>query len=784
MNSAPSFTPPPSTQGRPRSARHRFLAALVAATLALVGREVSAETLQIPEGGRPVPLGGNRVACGDLPTGWGFSPDRRRVRPPETATATNRMVEIGVAQTPGGCARSDQRLTLLATGPTPEIDAASVVFVLDEGRLEFKGERLDGLQVLWQSGSEQGQVTCLAPVPVGKQQQCVVPMPRRLPAGTRLRWLPAHAQDGPGVASWDVQGLAVATEGLVLQPARYLLGQVFGNSETLDVSQGAGTIPLAHPEAVAAVDCGSSRCELLEGGVAVRGVPAQAAQLSVTARLAPRYYLRRGDRLETSHTESFTLLRCPLVLQSGPPMRDVEHPQLLVRVAEHCRSQARLRWFVGTEPATVVREEHTADGSYVLLRASQLAGGSVTIVATRVDTMAGVVGSVTSPTIPPPRPHSAIELPGHGPVNFIPTNREAVWSVAGIADARLVPIGLPGAYSVRREKTRTLLRGDRHSGGFVNLRFAYRRSDLPRGFEDVDLAVLNEAVERPLREASIPVPFAATPGRPEPLAELQCADATGRTVALAPGTPASIPYAARETCRMLLHQERLTPEDGQQEVVLEIDVTRPSGSRRANASLNEHMVLRPGGQLRVVYLKGISEQFDQVSVRLSHVVDEARYLLGSVARPSAPSAQWSAVVEGSRARLYVSLSVPAGLYRINEPAASLTLNFGVLGRITWLDRHGKEGLLGLETGVLGASLIPQQYNNRPAFPPTLVTLLGVGLRVEVGQGAAIGVHLWGAYEFRGEYSYRTSETAAPRTATRWSLLFGPSISIGNVGTNL
>jgi len=166
------------------------------------------------------------------------------------------------------------------------------------------------------------------------------------------------------------------------------------------------------------------------------------------------------------------------------------------------------------------------------------------------------------------------------------------------------------------------------------------------------------------------------------------------------------------------------------------------------------------------------------------VVDEARYLLGSVARPSAPSAQWSAVVEGSRARLYVSLSVPAGLYRINEPAASLTLNFGVLGRITWLDRHGKEGLLGLETGVLGASLIPQQYNNRPAFPPTLVTLLGVGLRVEVGQGAAIGVHLWGAYEFRGEYSYRTSETAAPRTATRWSLLFGPSISIGNVGTNL
>jgi len=112
------------------------------------------------------------------------------------------------------------------------------------------------------------------------------------------------------------------------------------------------------------------------------------------------------------------------------------------------------------------------------------------------------------------------------------------------------------------------------------------------------------------------------------------------------------------------------------------------------------------------------------------------------------------------------------------------LNFGVLGRITWLDRQGKEGLLGLETGVLGASLIPQQYNNSPAFPPTLVTLLGLGLRVEVGQGAAVGVHLWGAYEFRSAYAYTPPDASGPRNATHWSLLFGPSISIGNVGTNL
>jgi hypothetical protein len=124
---------------------------------------------------------------------------------------------------------------------------------------------------------------------------------------------------------------------------------------------------------------------------------------------------------------------------------------------------------------------------------------------------------------------------------------------------------------------------------------------------------------------------------------------------------------------------------------------------------------------------------------------------------------------------------------MNEPAASLSLNFGVLGRLTWLGRDGKEGLLGLETGVLGASLIPQQYYGNPAFPPTLLTLFGAGLRVEIGQGAAVGVHLWGAYEFRNEYQYSpnpTDSTVPTRTAKHWSVLFGPSISIGNVGTNL
>jgi hypothetical protein len=761
---------------------------LVAAVILLVGElfapAARAETLQVPAGGKAVPVGKDRVLCGDLPDGWQVSGDRRMVRPLESVRDANRTVEASLAASPGACARSAASLTLVASGAAPQIDAASVSFYPDEGRLELKGTNLEGMQVLWQSAGQTGQETCLATTGVGNIKHCVLPLQRKLPSQTVLHWLPAFARSGPDTTTYDAQGVVLDPATFVLHPAHIVIEKVFTPTDTVDVSQGQGLVPMVHPEAVANVDCGVARCEIIDGNLVVRSVPVQATQLTVSARLAPRFSIARGDKLDGTTSATFALLRCPLAIVSGPPLRDAEAPQILVRMPDRCRSNARLRWSVGTEPAEVVREVRANNDDLFLLRTGQIAGGTVTVTAARSDGLSGVVGVVSSPTMAPPRPQSTIELPGHGPIAFIPNNRDALWSVAGVSHARLVPLDVPGVYSVRSVDDRTYLRGDRHSTGFVSLRYAYRRGDMPKGFEEVNLAILTEAVERPLHEASVPVPFTSAPGRNQPFAELLCADRQGVATVIPPGMPARIGYAARDTCRVVIHQERLRPEDGQQEVVLEIEVTKTGGGKRSDAGVSEHLVLRPGGEVRVFYAKGVLEQFDQITVRLSHVMDEEHYVLGAKGKPMPPSAQWSVTIEGGRARLYVSLNVPAGLYRINEPAASLTLNFGVLGRITWLDRQGKEGLLGLETGVLGASLIPQQYNNNPAFPATLLTLLGIGLRVEVGQGAAIGVHLWGAYEFRSEYEYTPPGATAPRTARHWSLLFGPSISIGNVGTNL
>jgi len=115
-------------------------------------------------------------------------------------------------------------------------------------------------------------------------------------------------------------------------------------------------------------------------------------------------------------------------------------------------------------------------------------------------------------------------------------------------------------------------------------------------------------VQRVLREANVPAPFSTSASGDNALIELVCADAQGKPHRLEPGKENVIPFAERSTCRVLIHRERLRPEDGQQEVVLDVDVTAADGSARGSAGLHERMVLRPGGDVRVIPLKGGTRQ--------------------------------------------------------------------------------------------------------------------------------------------------------------------------------
>jgi hypothetical protein len=244
-----------------------------------------------------------------------------------------------------------------------------------------------------------------------------------------------------------------------------------------------------------------------------------------------------------------------------------------------------------------------------------------------------------------------------------------------------------------------------------------------------------------------------------------------------------LPFEAKDTCRLFLHRQRLKPEYGSQEVLLEVDVRGADGSRRAEPSFSERLLLPPGGEPRIIPLRSGTEEFDRVVVRLSHVLDESRYALSPTSRQGLPSVQWPLVIEGGHLRLYATAAIPAGLYRMNKPTGQLTLNFGVLSRITWLNDQGKEGLLGAEVGLMGMGLI--QRPGAIDYPPTIGAVAGLGIRVSLGAGAAVGVHVWGAYEFRDHFDYYPgADMRTQRRAPKLAFIFGPSISIGNVGTNL
>lgn len=770
--------------------------ALFVAFILLGSLSAHATVLQAPLGGRSITLP-DRVVCGGVTEGWAVSDEGRRVRPPSAASGTvGQAVEVRVARSEQGCSTSEERLTLVATGPIPEVDPASVVFAPDEGRLELRGEALAGARVFWASDAAQKQTTetetCLAPTGAERQndpQSCVLPVRRGLPTDVPLHLLPAGARFGDDVITFSAAGRRLTLAELRLRPGRILLASVLPASNALDLSSGGeGRIVLPHPEAVAAVDCGVARCELVDDGILVRTVPGMLSQLHVRLRLAPRVFLARGDALETTASALLQFLRCPVTIVSGAPLRDADETQVVVRVDDRCARDVRAyRWSANGDEAEVIQVVREDGAAFVLLRMGRLISDRVTLIATRSELDATVIATTSVATLAAPRPRASLELSGFGKVDFIPTNREAVLTVASPGEgARFVPLAVEGAYAVRTEGERVLIRGDALGSGFAQLRFGYRANELPVAFRSVDLAVVHERTQRALREASVPVSFSATGD--EPLIEFICSDREGNPKRIRPGEPARIPFESRDSCRVVIHRNRLRHEDGLQVVVLEVEVTSANGASRPEARVRERMVLQPGAEARTLWIKNVTEQFDRIVVRISHEVDESRYLLPTTTGTNLPVAQWAATVEGSRLRLYATATIPSGLYRLNKPTGQLTLNFGLLSRLTWLDEHGKEGPLGAELGVMGVGLV-QTGGALRQYPATLAIVAGLGVRVPLGGGtaggqAALSIHAWGAYEFRDPFFLTNEDGSQGPEVGRWALIFGPSLSIGNIGTNL
>jgi hypothetical protein len=780
---------------RPRShgALRRVLAVLAFALFFVVARRADALVVQAPFGGDSFALPQEKMLCTVLSGGWVADTTRRRVRPP-TDGHVGQVVTVTVANASQGCGGATETMSLVATGPIPTFDPTSVTVWVDAGRLEVRGDGLEGARLGFSADNVSGSDLCLGVSKDKGHDVCAVNVDTKLPANPlriTLKWAPAGGRTDADVRTYDASGTLVPDDQLKLPIARVIIGRVLPPSRTADVSSGEGTVALVHPEAVSSADCTIGRCEFSGTGIVVRGVPAQALTITVRVRLAPRVFIAHGDAMDTTVTEPLAVLRCPLTLLSGQPLREVDNLKVLVRLDKACSNEVdQLKWTASGEPVEVTQVVAVPEGANVLLRIGRVASEHLTIVASRTDD-GSVIAVATEKTWEPPPLRTSLELPNYGEIEFIPKNRDALLSISPVStDGKIVPIAVPGAYTVTEKPDGFHIRGVYTSGGYTSLRFAYRSTSVPKEFADTDFATLMDPVQRPIREASVPAPLGASSITKTPIVELLCAGKKGKLESIAPGTAPHIPFSARDSCRLIVHRDRIPPEDGEQRLDVDVTVNSVSGAERGEAKLSQHLLIRNGPANDVIWVRGAKEQFDHINIRVTHVIDETQYLSQSPGKVELPSAQWTIVTENSSFRFYATAAIPASLYRFSKDpqdlgTGPLALNFGILSRITWLDHDGHEGIVGLESGVMAMGLETEKARQ-------LAIVMGLGVSIPLGNvgqptQASVNIHAWAAYTV-GDRTGQLLDTAGVPTANvklnPWGFVFGPSITIGNIGAFL
>lgn len=746
-----------------------------------------AETLQAAVGSRPFTLSDGRVACAPPGGGWTIDPSSHALRAPSSNEAIGKAVTLQVASSLAVCGTEASTVDLVATARPPSIEPSSVVLLTDQGRVELHGSRLAGVAVAWRSNTASGVDVCESPKLENGAERCVFEVGRGLsadPASSNLSIIPAGGRAGPDVANYDLQGDLVNPSSFVLTPARVVLSNIVPQDASIDLSTGHGEVELSHPEAVAGVDCGVQRCELSGRALRVRSLSSNVGSVDVKFKLISGVVVSKGTGFEAAPSVSLAVVHCPMSVPSGPLLRDTEDASMVLRIEGRCaREVPSLKFMIGSEPAEVRMTLVDSTGTDVLIYVGNTSAASVTVTAVHEDALSVAVAVARVETTVLSRASASLEIPGHKNLGFIPTNRPAIVHFPPLGEhGHLVPLPVPGVYTVQKEGREYAVTGDPDASGQVGLRFGYRVDSLPGALAEVDLGVVSSPLLRPVREANLPAPIGGSALGPRPIVEFVCGTPENPAESITPGITAHLPFESRDNCRLIFHRNRVAKSYGTQKLNLEIDVVDSDGASRAEGRVSESIVMRPGADPIYAWINGVKAPFDRILVRLSHAADEAHYVGALEIQTGAPEVKWTAIMGTGRARLYATTAIPTGLYRFGDDSHSgvLSLNFGVISRLTWLSRDGHEGFLGLEAGIMAIGLANDTSTTGQSLTE-IGAVAGLGLSVPIANRstptqAAINLHAW--YEV--DISHHAGDTEASRT----SIIFGPSISIGNIGTNL
>ncbi len=560
-----------------------------------------AEMLEAPVGGAPIALGEGRVACvRAIPNGWVLDASGRFLRPPTTPDAVGTVVDLRVARSPAACAQDATTVRLVATAVWPVFDANAVILAIDEGRLRARGQRLADVTVSWPSDQAFGVDVCREPKTESGAETCAWNVAKTIPAlpsSSVLRWWPAGAQAVPDAILFGLDGKRAAPEAFTIVPTRVELMDLLPAGASVDVSAGVGRVALSHPDAVSGLECAATRCSIESDALLVQAPPGAVSAVEVRFRLAPRIVYVRKSPPDVQPSVRLPILRCPMTIPSGPPLRGVDGARAVVRVEGACmRDVASLGFLVGSTHVDVAQIVTASDAAYAVLELGTVRAPEVAVTAVRGDGDGTVVAMAHVETRAAPVVHTTLEITGFPPIDFIPNNRRAIVHVPHVAGAELALLSVTDVYDAVTDRGVTTVQGDVNAVGLIALQFGYRVPTLPRPLDTLNLAVLTDALQRSVKEANIPAPFGLTAASALPLAEIVCSDEHGAVHRIIPGVVLHLPFSARFGCRVILHRERLSPEYGTQKLTLEIEVDKVDNTSRSEAHVTQTIVLRAGGR--------------------------------------------------------------------------------------------------------------------------------------------------------------------------------------------
>jgi len=768
--------------------RRRLLLVLSACLFFLIplcALPAMAETLQAPVGGKALALGSARVACAPPAGGWVLDDRAQTLLPPTAVASIGSAVELPIAPSAAACPTSHAVLKLVATGPWPTIDPSSVVFAPDQGSVEARGRGLTGVSLAWHSNTASGTDTCQSPKLEPNTERCTWTVAHNLPTkpGTALMWVPPGGRAGADVVTYDAAGRQASVDAFVLAPARVNLASLLSPDASIDLSTGRGEVSVTHPDSIVAVDCGDVRCDLSSDKLIVRSLSSSVNSVEVKFRLSPGVFVAKGLGFDSTPVAHLAVVHCPMSVASSSPLRGIEDARVVVRIEGGCAAELPgLRFLSGSTPLEVLGTQSIPNGAEAMLRLGATDAEKLAITAVHSDAPGVAVAVARVNTAPAPAVAETLEIERHPNLGFIPNNRPAIVHARSLSThARLVPIPVPGVYSVAEHGSIFTITGDPNASGQASLRFGYRDDTLAGDFATADLATLTSPIQRSIHEANITAPFGGSALGPLPLAEFVCGAGPRGSVRVMPGVTAHLPFGLRDGCRVIFHRERLSPEFGTQKLTLDVEVMDADGASRGEARVSSSIVLRPGPEPLLAWIHGVRQPFDRVVVRLAHVADEAHYVNALEVQTGTPEVKWAAVLGTGRGRLYATTAIPTGLYRFGDAHHSgvLTLNFGILSRLTWLDSDGHEGFLGLEAGIMAIGLANETGDSGRSLTQ-VGAVGGLGISVPIANRAAptqASINLHGWLEERVSSGGRDA-------GKRAAFIFGPSISIGNVGTNL